>query len=60
MKFQHMTVGFKISETAHIYNAVVNSFKTAGIRIVSPGSTKWNVVWTGVAKPEMLKDLAPY
>ena len=55
-----MTVGFKISETTHIYNSVVNSLKAAGFRIVSPNSSKWNVLWTGQTKPEQLKEASKY
>lgn len=55
-----MTIGFKISETTHIYNSVVNSLKAAGFRIVSPNSSKWNVLWTGITRPELLKDASKY
>lgn len=55
-----MVLGFKISETTHIYNSVVNTLKTAGFRIVGPGSSKWNVQWTGQTKPEHLKDATKY
>ena len=46
-KQHNMVLGFKISETTHIYNSVVNTLKTAGYRIVGPNSSKWNVMWTG-------------
>ena len=49
-----MTLGFKMTETTHIYNSVVNSLKNSGHRIVAPNSSKWNVMWTGVTKPENL------
>ena len=55
-----MTLGFKIAETTHIYNSVVNSLKNAGFRIVGPNSSKWNVMWTGQTKPEHLKDATRY
>jgi tubulin polyglutamylase TTLL6/13 len=60
MKKGHMTLGFKMTETTHIYNSVVNSLKTAGFRIVGPANSKWNVMWTGVTKPENLKDMCKY
>jgi hypothetical protein len=60
MKKGHMTLGFKMTETTHIYNSVVNSLKTAGFRIVGPSSPKWNVLWTGVTRPENLKDINKY
>jgi len=56
----NMALGFKVSETTHIYNSVVNSLKAAGCRIVSPGSSKWNVMWTGQTKPENLKEASKY
>ena len=55
-KQHNMVLGFKISETTHIYNSVVNTLKTAGMRIVGPNSSKWNVQWTGQTKPEHLKE----
>lgn len=55
-----MTLGFKMTETTHIYNSVVNSLKNAGFRIVGPGSPKWNVQWTGVTRPENLKEMCRY
>ena len=59
-KQHNMILGFKISETTHIYNSVVNSLKTAGFRIVGPNSSKWNVQWTGQTKPEHLKEATKY
>lgn len=55
-----MELGFKMTETCHIYNAVVNSLKTAGFRIVGPNSSKWNVMWTGVTKTDILKETNKY
>ena len=55
-----MTLGFKVTETTHIYNSVVNSFKVSGIRIVSPISYKWNIMWTGVTRNDYLKDATKY
>ena len=55
-----MSLGFKMTETTHIYNSVVNSLKTAGFRIVGPANPKWNVMWTGLTKPEILKDMTKY
>ena len=55
-----MTLGFKVTESTHIYNSVVNVFKAAGVRIVSPGTARWNVMWTGVTKTDYLKDATKY
>ena len=60
MKDKNMTLGFKIMDSCNVYNSVVNSLKTAGCRIVAPGSHKWNVMWTGWTKPEYLKDASKY
>lgn len=55
-----MTVGFKVTETTHIYNSVVNAFKNSGVRIVSPLSPKWNVMWTGVTKTDYLVNASKF
>lgn len=55
-----MTLGFKVTESTHIYNSVVNSLKTGGCRIVGPNSSKWNVMWTGATKPDYLKEASRY
>jgi|TARA_B110000285_G_scaffold230516_1_gene297281 hypothetical protein len=52
MMDKNMTLGFKVHDSTHIYNSVVNTMKAAGIRIVPPNSSKWNVLWTGMCKPE--------
>jgi hypothetical protein len=57
---QNMTLGFKVTDTTHIYNSVVNSMKINGVRIVSPNTSKWNVMWTGVTRNEYLKDASKY
>lgn len=55
-----MTLGFKMTESTHIYNAVVNSLKNAGINIVSPHSKKWNILWTGAIKYDILRETNKY
>lgn len=60
MMDKNMTLGFKVHDSTHIYNSVVNTMKAAGIRIVPPNSAKWNVLWTGMCKPEQLKDASKY
>ena len=54
-----MTLGFKVSESTHIYNSVVNSLKVNGFQIIA-GSSKWNVCWTGVTSQSYLKDAAKF
>jgi hypothetical protein len=56
----NMTLGFKVTETTHIYNSVVNSMKVNGVRIVAPNTSKWNVMWTGVTRNDYLKDASKY
>lgn len=55
-----MTLGFKIHDSTHIYNSVVNAMKAAGFRVVPPNSSKWNILWTGECKPELLKEASQY
>jgi hypothetical protein len=52
MMDKNMTLGFKVHETTHVYNSVVNAMKAAGIRVVPPNSSKYNVIWTGICRPE--------
>jgi len=56
----NMTLGFKVTETTHIYNSVVNSMKVNGVRIVAPNTSKWNIMWTGVTRNDYLKDASKY
>ena len=56
----NMTLGFKVTETTHIYNSVVNSMKVAGVRIVSPSTSKWNIMWTGVTRTDYLKEASKF
>lgn len=39
---------FKISESTHVYNSVVNSLKRAGARIIPSNAAGWNLLWTGI------------
>jgi hypothetical protein len=55
-----MTLGFKVTETTHIYNSVVNTLKFAGVRIVSPLTSKWNIMWTGVTRNDYLQNATKY
>jgi len=44
---------FKINNSTHTYNCVVNAFKTAGFRLADGGA--WNCLWTGLIRPSKLK-----
>ena len=54
-------MAFKIAETTHVYNAVVNSCKNAGFKMVEgPTADLFNVQWTGYVGPNDIKDLNKY
>ena len=50
---------FKINNSTHTYNCVVNAFKIAGFRVVQEGG-QWNCLWTGLIRPSRLKTMNPY
>lgn len=60
MMEKNMTLGFKIHDSTHIYNSVVNTMKAAGFRIVPPNSSKWNILFTGMCKTDLLKEASKY
>jgi hypothetical protein len=60
MMDKNMTLGFKVHDNTHIYNSVVNTMKAAGVRIVPPNSSQYNVIWTGMCKNEQLKIATKY
>jgi hypothetical protein len=49
-----------VTESCHIYNAVINTFKNAGFKLIDPNSNNWNIMWTGANKPEVLKECSTY
>jgi hypothetical protein len=56
-------MAFKIADNTHIYNALVNSCKTAGWSMVEQGGTTgsmFNLQWTGYVMPPDIKDLNKY
>jgi len=52
-------MAFRINETTHIYNAVVNAFKNSGFQLIEKSNT-WNVVWTGYTKYEDIREMNKY
>ena len=34
--------------------------KVAGVRIVSPSTSKWNIMWTGVTRTDYLKEASKF
>lgn len=56
-------MAFKIADNTHIYNALVNSCKTAGWNLVEAGGqngSMFNLQWTGYVMPPDIKDLNKY
>lgn len=49
----YSTLTFKINNSTHTYNCVVNAFKIAGFRLCEGGA--WNCLWTGLIRPSKLK-----
>jgi hypothetical protein len=45
---QSSNLTFKISDTTHTYNCVVNALKMAGFKLTT--SSQWNLKWTGSVK----------
>ncbi len=52
-------MAFRINDSTHIYNAVVNSFKNAGFQLIE-NSPYWNVLWTGYTKFEEIREYNKY
>ena len=59
VEVEYLFPAFRINDSTHIYNAVVNSFKNAGFQMIE-NSSYWNVLWTGYTKAEDIKDLNKY
>lgn len=53
-----MSLGFKITESTHTYNCVVNCLKMAGFRHTT--GSNWNVLWTGIFRSNRIKNLNKY
>ena len=56
---EYLFMAFRINDSTHIYNAVVNSFKNSGFQLIE-NSSYWNVLWTGYTKTEDIRDLNKY
>lgn len=56
-----MGLNFRINDTTHIYNAVVNSCKNAGLKILMGEKLSgWNILWSGPIKGDFLRDFTKY
>ncbi len=53
-------MSFKISDTTHIYNAVVNTCKNAGFNMVEGANNYFNLQWTGYITAADIKGLNKY
>ena len=56
---EYLSLAFKISDTTHIYNAVVNTLKTGGFQMIE-NTNLFNLLWTGYTKPENIRELNHY
>ena len=58
-EIEHLFLAFRINDTTHIYNAVVNAFKNGGFQMIEKANT-WNVMWTGYTKFEDIREMNKY
>ena len=59
-EIDYLFMSFKISDTTHIYNAVVNTCKNAGFNMVEGVNNYFNLQWTGYITSEDIKTLNKY
>jgi len=57
---EYLFMSFKISDTTHIYNAVVNSCKHAGFTMVEQPNIYFNLQWTGYITAKNIAHLNKY
>ena len=57
---EHLFMSFRISDSTHIYNAVVNSCKAAGFTMLESNTNLFNVQWTGYVNANDIKHLNKY
>lgn len=57
---EHLFMSFRISDSTHIYNAVVNSCKAAGFNMLESNTNLFNVQWTGYIGANDIKNLNKY
>ena len=54
-------MSFKIADTTHIYNALINSCKGAGFALIDDvNSDMFNLTWTSYVLPPDIKELNQY
>lgn len=59
-EIDYLFMSFKISDTTHIYNAVVNTCKNAGFNMVEGANQYFNVQWTGYINSNDIRMLNKY
>lgn len=57
---EYLFMSFKISDTTHIYNAVVNTCKNAGFTMVEQPNIYFNLQWTGYITAKNIAHLNKY
>lgn len=57
---EYLFMAFKIADTTHIYNAVVNTCKNAGFNMVEGNNQYFNLQWTGYITSNDIKGLNKY
>ena len=55
---EYLFMAFRINDSTHIYNAVVNAFKFAGFKLIE--NSYYNVLWTSYTKHEEIKEHNKY
>lgn len=51
-------LSFKVTESTHIYNSMVNAMKRAGFSMTS--GSAWNILWTGLPRPDTIKSAGQF
>lgn len=59
-EIEYLFMAFKIADTTHIYNAVVNTCKNAGFNMVEGNNAYFNMQWTGYITSNDIKSLNKY
>ena len=59
-EIEFLIMSFRISESTHIYNAVVTSCKNAGLIMLEKPSSLFNLQWTGYITSADIKHLNKY
>ncbi len=57
-KSRGYTLSFRVNDSTHVYNSMVNAMKNAGFSMTS--TSNWNLLWTGVPGPNTLKGAGQY